>query len=53
MLLALIILLLFCFGCLDGAIKEYRQGNRDNQTVGAIVVFGGAFFGVLFYIATL
>jgi hypothetical protein len=53
MLLSLIILLLFGFGCLSGALTEYQQGDHSPQTVGAIIVFGIAFFGPLLYIANL
>jgi hypothetical protein len=53
MLLPLIVILLFCFGCLSGAITEYQEGNHSAGTVGAIMIFGGVFFGSLAYITTL
>jgi hypothetical protein len=53
MLLPLLVLLLFGFGCLSGALDEWYEGKRNNQTLGAIVVFGGAFFGTLSYIIIL
>jgi hypothetical protein len=53
MFIPLIVLLMFGFGCLSGAISEYQEGNRSPQTVGAIVIFAIAFFGPLAYIATM
>ena len=51
MLIPLIVLLLFGFGCLSGAVTELQEGNRSLQTVSAIVIFGAAFFGPLAYLA--